>query len=136
MDDLTQGNQPRGGKAMVWTGWAMTGVISAMLIMSGVMKLVSEGPKFEEEIAKIGIPKSMIVPLGILELACVAIYLVPQTSIVGVILLTGYLGGAICTHWRVDEAFFVQAILGVVVWLGIYLREPRLRAIMPVRGAP
>ena len=75
----------------------------------------------------------MIVPLSILELSCVLIYAIPSTSILGAILLTGYLGGAICTHWRVGDPFVVQAILGVLVWVGLYLREERLRGLVPFR---
>jgi len=75
----------------------------------------------------------MLVPLSILEFACAVVYLIPATSVLGAILLTGYLGGAICTHWRVGDPFVIQAVLGLFVWLGIYLREERLKALLPVR---
>ena len=68
-----------------------------------------------------------------LELACAVVYLLPATAVLGAILLTGYIGGAICTHWRVGDLFFIQAALGLFVWLGIYLREERLKALLPVR---
>ena len=61
------------------------------------------------------------------------IYLIPATSVLGAILLTGYIGGAICTHWRVGDPFFIQIALGIVVWLGLYLRENRLKALIPLR---
>jgi len=75
----------------------------------------------------------MLTPLSILELACAVVYLIPATSVLGAILLTGYIGGAICTHWRVGDQFFIQVALGIFVWLGIYLREDRLKALLPVR---
>jgi len=71
--------------------------------------------------------------LGIVEIACTIIYLIPQTSVLGAILLTGYLGGATATHARVGEPFIFPVLLGVLVWLGIYLRCGRLRAILPIR---
>jgi len=75
----------------------------------------------------------MITRIAILEVICVALYLIPQVSIVGAILLTGYIGGAISTHLRVSEAVIIQVALGVLVWGGLYLREPRLREILPIR---
>ena len=75
----------------------------------------------------------MLMPLAILELTCVVIYLIPATSIVGAILLTGFLGGTICTHWRVGDPFYIQIALGILVWLGVYLREDRLRPLIPFR---
>jgi hypothetical protein len=75
----------------------------------------------------------MLVPLSILEISCVVIYLIPATSVLGAILLAGYMGGAICTHWRVGDPFFVQIALGILVWLGLYLRENRLKGLIPLR---
>jgi hypothetical protein len=81
-----------------------------------------------------GYPEWVIVPLGIVELVCTILYLIPQTSVLGAILLTGYLGGATATHVRVSEAAFVGPVLfGVLLWLGLYVREPRLRALTPWR---
>jgi hypothetical protein len=72
-------------------------------------------------------------PLAMVEVSCVLIYLIPATSVLGAILLTGYMGGAICTHLRVGDPFFIQIALGVLVWLGLYLRDTRLRALIPIR---
>jgi hypothetical protein len=72
--------------------------------------------------------------LTIVEIACALIYAIPQTSVFGAILLTGYLGGATATHVRVGEPFFLPVIVGIVVWLGLFLREGRLRALLPLRG--
>lgn len=72
-------------------------------------------------------------PLGVVQVACTLIYLIPQTAVLGAILLTGFLGGAVATHVRVSEPFFMPIIVAVVFWLGLYLREPRLRALVPWR---
>jgi hypothetical protein len=100
--------------------------------MSAFLKL-KDGPEVMKGIAHLGLPESMIVPLSILEISCVVIYLIPATSVLGAILLTGYLGGAICTHWRVGDPFFVHIILGTFIWLGLFLREKRLKELIPVR---
>jgi hypothetical protein len=74
-----------------------------------------------------------MLPLAILEISCVVIYLIPATSVLGAILLTGYIGGAICTHLRVGDPFFLQIAIGIFVWLGLYLRESRLQELIPLR---
>ena len=117
---------------MMWTGRVISGLLSLLLVMSAVMKLKG-GAEVIEGMAHLGLPGSLIVPLGVLELSCVALYLIPATSMVGAILLTGYLGGAILAHLRVGDAFFFQIVLGLCVWLGLYLRENRLRALIPLR---
>jgi DoxX-like family len=83
--------------------------------------------------AHLGLPDSMTLPLAILESSCVAVYPVPATSVLGAILLAGYVGGTICTHWRVGDPFLVQIALGLFVWLGLYLREDRLKELIPLR---
>jgi len=117
---------------MYWAGLVISGSIAALFAMSGVMKLKG-GPELAKGMAHLGLPESMVLPLAILELTCVVIYLVPATSVLGAILLTGYLGGAICTHWRVGDPFVTHIVIGVFIWLGVYLREARLRAILPLR---
>ncbi|QDU40469.1 hypothetical protein Mal4_48260 [Maioricimonas rarisocia] len=127
--------KPPSGKAhaaMFWSGWIIAVLLSALFGMSAAMKLIG-GPDVSEGFAHLGLPESMRIPLGIVELACVVFYLVPQTAVTGAILLTGYMGGAICTHWRVGDAFITQVIIGVLVWLALWLREPRLRSLIPLR---
>lgn len=72
--------------------------------------------------------------LGILEVACVVVYLIPRTAVLGAILLTGYLGGAVATHLRVGDPCFGPILLGVVLWGGLFLRDPRLRTLIPLRS--
>ena len=117
---------------VVWVGRVISGLASFAFVMSGAMKLKG-GPELEPGFAHLGLPLSMVLPLAILELSCVAVYLIPQTAVLGAILLAGYVGGAILAHWRVGDPVFVQIILGLLVWLGLYLREPRLHALIPVR---
>lgn len=117
---------------MMWVGRGISGLLSLLFAMSAVMKLKG-GAQMMEGMAHLGVPASLIVPLGILEISCVVIYLIPATSIVGAILLTGYIGGAILAHLRVGDPFFFQIVLGVAVWLGLYLREQRLRALIPLK---
>lgn len=117
---------------LVWVGRGISVLLSLLFAMSAVMKLKGGGGVMER-MAQLGLPESLVVPLGILEISCVAIYLIPATSMVGAILLTGYIGGAILAHVRVGDPFFFQIVLGVCAWLGLYLRESRLRELMPLR---
>ena len=121
-------------RKVVWVGWGISALASLMLGVSAVMKLVG-GAEVEQGLAHLGIPRSMLTPLSMLELACTAVYLIPATSVLGAILLTGYMGGAICTHWRVGDPFFIQVVLAIVAWLGLYLREERLKAVLPLTRA-
>jgi hypothetical protein len=119
-------------RKVVWVGWVLSGLASLVFLFSAFMKLKG-GPELEQGLAHLGLPMSLVVPLAILEISCVAVYLIPPTAVLGAILLAGYIGGAICTHLRVGDPFVVQVVLGLVVWLGIYLREDRLKALIPLR---
>jgi len=117
---------------VVWVGWAITVIASLLFLFSAVMKLI--GPaEVKEGMAHLGLSESLLRPLAILEMACTAVYLIPVTSVLGAILLTGYIGGAICTHWRVGDPFLPQVAIGIVIWIGIYLRDSRLKALIPLR---
>ncbi len=121
-------------KWMLWGGYIASAIPVLMLLFSGVMKLVK--PAFLlEEFERLGYGENLALVIGIVEIGCTLIYLIPRTSILGAILLTGYLGGATATHVRIgDPSFFMPVILGVLVWLGLYLRDNRLRALLPLRG--
>ena len=120
------------GKANVW-GWVISVVACLLFILSAYFKF-ADGPDVAKGFEHLGLPDSMRLPLGVLELTVVAIYLVPRASVLGAVLLTGYVGGAICTHWRVGDSFAIHIVLGMLIWLGIYVREPRLRALLPLRS--
>jgi hypothetical protein len=121
-----------GSSKIVWVGRVISILVSLVFAMSAFMKLRG-GPEVIQGMAHLGLPESLIVPLGILEISCVVIYLIPATSVLGAILLTGYIGGAICTHLRVGDPFFMQIAIGILIWLGLYLRENRLKELIPLR---
>src|SRR5262249_52760673 len=106
-----------------------------LLLVSGVMKLVK--PAFVAEgFVHLGYPEGLALGIGLLELVCTILYVIPRTSVLGAVLLTGYLGGATATHVRVGEPFYLQVLLGVLVWGGLYLRDERIRALLPRRSDP
>jgi hypothetical protein len=115
----------------VWAGRVISVLVVFPFIMSAMMKF-NPTPEVLQGMSHLGLPETLLFRLGIIELLCVIIYLIPQTVILGAILLTGYVGGTIITHLRVEENVFVQVTLGLLIWLGIYLREPRLREILPL----
>ncbi len=120
----------------LWIGWGLSGLVILFLVMDGVMKLA--GPSFVVQAQeKLGYPDSVTFELGVLLLVCTALYAIPQTSVLGAILLTGYLGGAIASQLRIGEPWFSHILFGVYlgffVWGGLYLRNDQLRAIFPIR---
>jgi uncharacterized membrane protein YphA (DoxX/SURF4 family) len=126
---ISTGATPPG---MYWTGRVISGLVVAMMAMSGVMKFTGS-KELIEGMAHLGWPDKLAVAIGIAELISTLLYAIPQTSVLGAILLTGYLGGAIATHVRIGEPFIVQAGIGVAVWLGVFLRDGRLRELIPLR---
>jgi hypothetical protein len=120
-------------KKMLWIGRILSALPVLMLLFSAAMKFV-QTPPVAEGFAHLGYPMSLALGLGILEIACTLLYVIPRTSVLGAILLTGYLGGAAATHVRVGDPFFMPILLGVLVWAGLYLRDVRLRALLPLRS--
>ena len=102
------------------------------LTWDGVIKLLTLAPVIDA-FARLGYPVSLAAGIGALELACVAVYLVPRTSLLGAVLLTGYLGGAIATHVRVEDPFFTHVAFPIyvaaLIWVGLLLRDARVRAL-------
>lgn len=133
MSTLEPTETARVSRAAFWTGWVLSILPVLALVMSASMKL-AKVPAVVAGFQKYGYPEHVIVILGVIELACAIIYLIPPTAILGAILATGYFGGAIATHVRVGEpAFVTPLLLGVLLWLGLFLREPRLRNLAPLR---
>ena len=120
---------------IAWVGRVISVLATLLFLFSAFLK-IKGGPEVLKGFAHVGIPVSMMMPLAILEISCVVIYLIPVTSALGAILLTGYVGGAICTHWRVGDPFYTQIVLGILIWLGLYLREGRLKELIPLRTLP
>jgi hypothetical protein len=120
-------------KTVVWTSRVMSALPALLVLFGSVMKLLKTQAVIEG-FAKSGIPERLIVPVGIIELVCVVVYLIPQTSVLGAILMTGLLGGATITCLRVgDPTAPLPVLLGLLAWGGLYLRDPRLRALIPLR---
>jgi hypothetical protein len=122
-------------KWMTITGWIIAGLLGAMIFMGAVYGFKRPPEMMEQFTGRYGYPESTITPILIAEVGSMLLFLIPQTSILGAILMTGYLGGATATHVRVHEAFFVPIVVGVMVWVSLYLRDPRIRALMPLRSA-
>jgi hypothetical protein len=124
-------------KKGVWAGRILSGLVVLFLIPDGIIKFIKPAPVVETS-AHLGLPLSLANTLGILLLVCTAIYVFPRTSVLGAILLTGYLGGAVATHLRVGDPLFSHILfptyLGVMLWLGLYFRDERLRALIPLRS--
>lgn len=126
---------PSVSKRMLWAGWIVSTLPSLFLLMDGVMKLLKPAIVVETTV-QLGYPDSVILGLGIVLLASTVLYLIPRTAVLGAILLTGYLGGAVATHVRVSAAPFevlFPVIFGALLWGGLFLRDERLRELIPLR---
>jgi hypothetical protein len=124
-------------KGRLWTGRILSTLPVLFMLMDGVMKLMK--PDFVvKATVQLGFPENVIAPLGIIVLICTILYAIPQTAVLGAILLTGYLGGAVATHVRAGDPLFSHILapvyFAVILWIGLYLREPRLSALVPLRS--
>jgi hypothetical protein len=125
---------PRSTKA-IWAGRVVSALPALFLLFDGGMKLVKP-PFVVAATVQLGYPESVIVGLGIVLTICTLLYVVPVTSVLGAILLTGYLGGAVATHVRVQAGWFsllFPVMLGVLIWGGLWLRVGNVRALIPLR---
>ncbi|CAN5344497.1 DoxX family protein [soil metagenome] len=115
-------------KARLWSGWILSGLPAAFLLLDGAMKLVKAEVTIKPTL-ELGYSEAVIIPLGAVLLVCVAIYLIPRTAVLGAILLTGYLGGAVATHVRAGQGAFeilFPVLFGVILWSGLALRDRRI----------
>ena len=123
-------------KGMFWTGWVMSALPALFLLVDGAMKLVQPEVVVKTTV-ELGYAASVILPLGVVLLACTILYLIPRTAVLGAILLTGYLGGAVATHVRAGQSAFevlFPVLFGALLWGGLVLRDRRLRALLPLRS--
>jgi hypothetical protein len=124
-------------KKSLWAGRIISALAVLFLLFDSVIK-VTRLPVAVEGTTQLGYPESVVLGIGIVELSCLALYVFPPTSILGAILLTGYLGGAIATHVRVGNPLFTHILFPVyvaaLIWGGPYLRDSRLRALIPLRS--
>jgi hypothetical protein len=122
-------------KGTLWAGRVLSALPALFLLMDGVMKLMKPDIVVKTTV-QLGYPESVILGLGIVLLACTVLYLIPGTAVLGAILLTGYLGGAVATHVRALDGVFpvlFPVILGALLWGGLVLRDGQLRALLPIR---
>ena len=121
----------------LWAGRIMSALAVLFMLFDGVIHITKIAPVVEG-FAQLGYSASLAIPLGIIELVCVVLYLIPRTSVLGAVLLTGYLGGAVATNLRVGAPIFSNVLfpvyMGVLSWGGLYLRDMRLRTVFPLRG--
>jgi hypothetical protein len=120
---------------MVWTGRVLAALIVMFMLFDGLMKVIKIQPVIDAT-TRLGYPESSIRGIGIAALVGAILYLIPQTAVLGAIVLTGFLGGAVATQVRVGEPLFnccFPILFGIVAWLGLYLREPRLRELTLLR---
>ena len=123
-------------KGSIWTGRVLSILVILFLTFDAVLKFLKP-PPVSEAFSHLGLPFGLSVPIGIILLFCTLLYAIPPTSILGAILLTGYLGGAVLTHLRVGDPLASHILfpvyLGILLWLGLYFREGRLRSLVPFR---
>ena len=122
-------------KARLWTGRILTALALLFLLFDGIMKLIRP-LAVTQAMTQLGFPQGLSVPIGVILLVCTFLYAIPSTSVLGAVLLTGYLGGAVVVQMRIGAPAFSEFFpigFAVLMWAGIYLREPRLRALIPLR---
>jgi DoxX-like family len=118
----------------IWAGRLISTLVVVGFVMSGAMKIMKHDEVAKDFVGTFGFPAKYLVVLAAVELLSALLYALPWTSVLGAVLLTGYLGGAIATHLRVNDPMFIApAVLGVLVWLGLFFRDARIRALLPIR---
>ncbi len=127
------GESAGSSKKMIWTGRILSGIVALFMLFNGAIA-VMRPPFAREGFAHLGYPDSAGLGVAIALLASAVIYAIPRTSVLGAILMTGYLGGATASHVRIGEPFYFPVVVAVLAWVGIYLREARLRALIPLRS--
>lgn len=121
----------------IWAGRIVGGLPALFLLVDGAMKLAKPAVVVDATV-KLGYSEATIIPIGVVLIICTILYLIPATSVLGAILLTGYLGGAVATHVRAGEGLFsiiFPVIFGILIWLGLYLQDASLRALVPLRSS-
>ncbi len=130
---MSQTDKASSPKWMRWTGIALTVLPAALFVFSASGKLSGAQEVIDSMVGTYGYPNDAVMLVGVLELTFVALFLVPQTAVLGAMLLTAYLGGATATHVRADEPFVMPIVVGVVIWAALWLRDARLRELVPLR---
>jgi len=120
-------------KTTLWIGRVMSALPVLLVLFGSVVKLMKTA-SVVEGFTRAGVPERLIIPVGIIELVCVIVYVIPQTAVLGAILMTGLLGGATITTLRIgDPTYPMPVVLGMLAWGGLFLRDTRLRELIPIR---
>ena len=128
-----QATAPMNSQALLWIGRVLSGVTALGLLFSASMKLKGSPEVLSMFTGKFGYPASTCLPIGVTEALCALLYAIPRTAVLGAILITGYMGGAVATHVRIGEPFVPAIFIGVMAWAGLYLRDSRVRGVLPLR---
>jgi hypothetical protein len=133
---MTSLASPTSSRGRLWTGRVLSALAVAFLVFDAVIKVAKLAVAVEGT-TQLGYPERVVAGIGTIELVCLAIYVIPRTAVLGAVLLTGYLGGAVATHVRVGSPLFSHVLfpiyVGLMIWGGLYLRDERLRALFPLR---
>jgi hypothetical protein len=116
----------------LWMGWVVSALAAIPMVFAAVMKFAGN-PEMLQAWDHLALPRSIITGVAGLDLICVALYVFPRTSLFGGILSTGYLGGAISSHLRVGDSIAFPLVLGILIWLGLFIREPKLRSLLLIK---
>ena len=135
--NASPGTRAADSRARIWTGRILTAISVVFLLFDSVSKLLLVKPVVDA-MPTLGYPVSLARPIGIILLTCLVIYLIPQTRVLGAVLITGFLGGAVATNVRIGAPLFTHDLfpiyIAVILWGGLYLRDARVRALIPFRG--
>jgi hypothetical protein len=126
--------------AAIWTGWVLTGLFALFILGASVFPKLTGMPVAEETMAQLGWPSGYVLMIGLMELTFLVLYLIPRTSLLGAVLFTGLLGGAMATQIRAESPLFTHVLfsiyLGLFMWGGLWLRDANLRTLFPFRRSP
>jgi hypothetical protein len=136
---MEEARQERRARGTVISGRIVTSLVVLLLLLDAFGKLATLAPVIEGT-ARLGYPTSLVLVIGSIEFLCTVAYVIPGTSVLGAVLLTGYFGGAVASHVRIEDALwthvFSPVYMGILVWAGVVLREARLRSLIPWRRKP
>lgn len=118
---------------LIWTGRILSGLTGVIMLTIGLSILFARSAEVMDGFAKFGYPVNAIAPIGWATLVGSVLYLIPRTAVLGAIVLTGYFGGAVATHLRISDSFIAPLMAGIFVWLGLFLRDGKVRALFPLR---
>ncbi len=134
---MTADSKPEAGsRKLLWAGRILSTILALLLFLDAGMKFARPQPVVEGTV-KLGFPESIIIPLGVVLAISTLLYVIPRTAVLGAILLTGYLGGAVATHARMSDPLFSHTLfptyIGGLLWLALVLKDSKLRALLPFR---